>query len=167
MWRSTDVGRPRERPLSRRALARPAVTVAVEVAVLELDARALRGFGDEAHLDLAGFLGVRLDLPLGADVPAEHDPVRRLVGEHARPLAFAAVDAAVVDAPALAGFEHRLRDLDGEQVVLARLDAVEVVGEDRERALDRRLDDDLRPHRGVLRLRGHETSSVGCSAAAL
>jgi len=37
--------------------------VAIEVAVLELDARALRRLGDEAHLDLARLLGVRLDLP--------------------------------------------------------------------------------------------------------
>src|SRR4051812_23537347 len=96
----------------------------VEVAVLELDARALRGLGDEGDLDLARLRRVGLDPPLRADVPAEHDAARRLVDEHARPVAFAAVDAAVVDAPALPTLEHRLGDVDAEQVVLARLDAV-------------------------------------------
>ena len=121
----------------------PAGAVAVEVAVLELDPRPLRRLGDEPHLDLAGLLEVGLDLPLRADVPAEHDPVRWLVGEHARPPAFAAVDAAVVDVPADARLEDGLGDLDAEHVVLGRLEAAELLGEDRERALDRRLDDDL------------------------
>ena len=39
--------------------------------------------------------------------------------------------------------EDGLGDLDAEHVVLARLEAAEVLGEDRERPLDRRLDDDL------------------------
>ena len=51
--------------------ALPALAVAVEVAVLDLDPRALRGFGDEPHFPLARFQRVVLDLPLRADVPAQ------------------------------------------------------------------------------------------------
>jgi hypothetical protein len=110
---------------------------------------------------------IGLDLPLRRDVPAEHDAVRRLVDEHARPLAFAPVDAAVVDPPADARLEDRFRYLDVEHVVLARLDAVEVLGEDREGPFERHVHDYLRPHGRVLGLCVHETSSVRCSATAL
>src|SRR5262249_34451138 len=110
--------------------------------------------------DLAGLLEIGLDLPPGADVPAEDDPGRRLVGEHARPPAFAPIHAPVVDVAAHTPLEHRLRDRDIEHVVLARLDAVEVLREYAERTLDWRIDDDLRPYRRLLCLCGHETSSV-------
>ena len=63
-----------ERPtlISGHALADalPALAVAVEIAVLDLDPRALRGFGDEPHFPLARFQRVVLDLPPWADVPA-------------------------------------------------------------------------------------------------
>jgi MFS family permease len=120
----------------------PAVAVAVDVAVLELHARALRCLGYEPHLDLARPLVVGLDLPLLIQVPAEDDPVRRLVGEHARPAALAAVDATVDDMAADTRLEHGLGELDSEDVVLGRLEPAEVLGEDREGPLDRRLDDD-------------------------
>src|SRR5215207_7373909 len=164
---SLQVERPAALGVDRAALALPALAVAVEVAVLEFDTCALRGLGDEANLHLARLLEVGLDLPLRGDVPAEHDPVRRLIGEHARPLALAPIHAAVVDAPALASLEHRLRYLDVEHVVLARLDAVELLREDRERALDRDFDDDVGPHEFLACLCGHEFSSVVCSATAL
>ena len=61
-------------------------------------------------LDLAGVVRVGLDLPLRADVPAEHHPVRRLVGEDPRPAALAAVGAAVVDVAADPRLEHGLGD---------------------------------------------------------
>src|SRR5207248_7765045 len=86
----------------------PAGAVPVEVAVLQLDPGALRGFGDEGDLDLAGVVRVGFDLPLRADVPAEHDSVRWFVSEHARPAAFAAVDAPVVDVAADLRLEHGL-----------------------------------------------------------
>ena len=73
-------------------------------------------------------------------------------------MALAPVDAPVEDPPALARLEDRFRDVDAEHVVLARLDAVELLGEDAERALDRRLDDDLRPHGRRCCLGAHETS---------
>jgi hypothetical protein len=69
----------------------------VKVPVFELDARTGGALRDEADLDLAGLARIRLELPLQADVSAEHDPVGRLVGQHPRPPALAAVGAAVVD----------------------------------------------------------------------
>src|ERR671918_322063 len=49
-----QVKRPAALGGNRLALALPALAVAVEVAVLELDPGPLRPVGDEAHLDLAG-----------------------------------------------------------------------------------------------------------------
>src|SRR2546423_15327735 len=86
----------------------PALAVAVEVAVLELDARAIGRLADEAHLDLARLLEIGLELPLRVDVPADDEPVGRLVDEHARPAALAAGDAAVVDVGGLARVEDPL-----------------------------------------------------------
>ena len=45
--------------------------------------------------------------------------------------------------PAHVGLEYRLGDRDGEQIVLARLEVAELLGEDGERALDRGVDDDV------------------------
>jgi hypothetical protein len=109
--------------------------VAVEMAVLELHAGACSSSAmkrTSTSLRLSGWSR----LPVGRDVPAEDDAVGRLVGEHGRPLALAAVGAAVVDAAADALLEHGLGDVDAEHVVLARLDAVHLLGEDRERPLD-------------------------------
>src|SRR5450755_4532364 len=89
----------------------PAWTVTVDVAVLQLQAGAFRGLGDEPDLDLAGPLRISLDLPLRADVPAEDDPIRWLVGEDARPTALAAVNPAVVDVPTSTRLEDSLGDL--------------------------------------------------------
>src|SRR5207237_9998160 len=86
----------------------PTVTVAVEVAVLDLDSGPFGSLGTEADLPLAGLRRVGLDLPVRVDVPAEHHSLRRIVDQDARPVAGAAVDTAVVEAPASAGFDHRL-----------------------------------------------------------
>ena len=66
---------PRPAALAADGLARqlPALAVAIDVAVLKLDAGAIRRLGDESHFDFARLLGVGLDLPLRADVPADHD----------------------------------------------------------------------------------------------
>src|SRR5215212_11928772 len=138
-----EVERPAALAVDALANALPPFAMTVEVAMLELDTRAVRALRDEAHLDLAGLVRVGLDLPLRADVPAEDDAVGRLVREHPRPAALAAVDAAVVDVSADARLEDRLGDVDREHVVLARLEVAEAVGEDGERPLDRRLHDDL------------------------
>src|SRR6266542_2181774 len=99
----------------------PAWAVPVEVAVLELDPGALRVLRDEADLDLAGVLRLGLDLPRRADVPAEHDPLRWLVDQHAGPVTLAAVGAAVVDVAADPRFEDGLGDWRREQVALGGL----------------------------------------------
>ena len=135
--------------------------------MLELDARALRRLWDEADLDLAGPLEIGLDLPVRADVPGEHDPLRLVVGEHAPPLTLAAVDAAVEHPAARSRLEDRLCDLDLEHVVLARLDRVEPPDEDAERAVLRRVHDDLGADRGLLCLRRHTSSSFVDSTIAL
>jgi hypothetical protein len=127
----------------------------------------VRSLGAEAHLDLAGAVRVGFDLPLRADVPADDDPVRWLIGEHPRPAALAPVDAAVEDMAPDAGLEDGLGDVDSEHVVLARLERAEIVREDRERALDRRLDDDLVADGRRCCWRGHQTSSSACSTATL
>src|SRR5262245_9307714 len=129
-----------------RSLRLPALTVTVEIAVLELDTRPLGTLGDEANLDLAGAFGIGLDLPLWADVPTDHDSMRRFIGEDTRPTALAAVDAAIIDMAADARLEHRLGDLDPEQVVLAWFDAIEFVGERSERPLDWCVHDDVQLH---------------------
>jgi hypothetical protein len=84
--------------------------VPVDVAVLELHPGALRGLGDEPDLDLAGVVGVRHELPVRADVPAEHEPGGGLVGQHPRPAALAAVLRDVDDVPAGLRLEHRPGD---------------------------------------------------------
>src|SRR5260221_464820 len=75
----------------------PAGAVPVEMAMFQLHPSALRVLGDESDLNLAGEVRVGLDLPLRADVPAEHDPVGWFVGQDPRPAAFAAIHAPVID----------------------------------------------------------------------
>lgn len=73
-----------------------------------------------------------------------HEKTRRVGGQHAAPLALAAVDAAVVDAAAGLRLENRLRDVDGQHVVFPRLDVIEALGEHPEGALGRDVEGDLR-----------------------
>src|SRR5204863_7947232 len=96
---AVEVERPALVAANALAQAFPALAVAIDVAMLELYASPIRRLLDEAHLHLARALGIALNLPRRADVPREDDPLRRLVGEHARPLALAAVDAAVIHTP--------------------------------------------------------------------
>jgi hypothetical protein len=44
--------------------------------MLQLDARSVFSFGDEADLDLG--LKIRVIFPIGVDVPGKHEPGRRL-----------------------------------------------------------------------------------------
>ena len=55
------------------AHALPALAVAVEVAVFELDPGAVGGYGGEGDGDLAGLRGVGLQFPLRVDVPGEDE----------------------------------------------------------------------------------------------
>src|SRR3954469_19861115 len=59
---------------------------------------------------------IRLDLPRGADVPAEDHALGRVVGQHARPPTLGAIDATVIDAAADPRLEDRLGDSDPEHV---------------------------------------------------
>src|SRR5262245_44227883 len=136
------------------------------MAVLELDSCPPSALSDEANLDLARSLEVRLDLPLWADVPADYNSMRRLVSEDPRPTALATIDAAVIDVTAHARPEHRLGDLDGKQIVLARLDAIEFLREDAERPLDRRIYDNLRVNARGIGFPDHLISSYGCIISA-
>src|SRR5688572_11684801 len=80
--------------------------------MLEHDARPER-FLRETHLDLARLLRVRLRCAIERDLPAEHDPSRRLPDEDAPPVAFEVVR------PALEGRAAKPRlDADGLQDVL-------------------------------------------------
>jgi hypothetical protein len=94
------------------------------------------------------------------DVPREDEAIRRLVRDDTRPLTLGAVDAAVVHATSGAWLEHRLRDVDAEHVVLPRLDLIELLREDLERSLERRVHDDLGLHGGVRCGADHASSST-------
>jgi hypothetical protein len=61
---AVQVQRPSLRAGDAGGDRRPARAVPVDVAVLEFYAGAVRGFGDEADLDLAGVVRVGFDLPL-------------------------------------------------------------------------------------------------------
>ena len=145
----------------------PAVAMTIEVAVLELDSSAVSAVGGEAHLDLTRARRIRFELPLQVDVPADDEARRWVEREHTRPPALAAVDATVVHVTADTRFEHHLGELGLQDVMLGRPPAPDAVREDRERPLDRRIDDDRRPDRRVSRLRAHCSSRVPCSTACL
>src|SRR5207248_4562460 len=130
-----EVQRPTLVALDAGAQSFPTVAVSVEVAMLERDTRAFLGLRDEPDLDLTRSSEIGLDLPVGTDVPREHDPLRRLVAEDTCPLAFASVDPAVVDPPAHARLEDRFGVLDAEHVVLTRLDLVELLRVQLERSI--------------------------------
>src|SRR5215217_2585589 len=138
----------------------PAGAVSIDIAVLELDPGALRGFGDEPHLDLAGVVRVGDQLPVRPDVPAENHAVIRFVGQDARPAALAAVLGDVDDVPADPRLEHRPRDGRVHEVVLGRLEVAEAGGEHLERPLLRHGNDDLLAHGGGGCL-GHDDSCSG------
>src|SRR5262249_51959201 len=121
---------------------------------------------DEPDLDLAGVVGFGFDLPLRADVPAEHDALGRFICEHSCPAAFAAVDGAVVDVASDSRLEHRRGDRCPEHVVLWRVEVPEPFGEHGKGALDRGVDYDLRAD-DRCRLLGHAVSSVACSTRSL
>ncbi len=141
----------------------PARSVAIKMAVLELQTRPLRCLGDEADLDLTGAGFVRLELPVRADVPAEHDPVRWFVGEDAGPSALAPIRGAVVDVAPDPGLEPGLGDLGAEEVVLRWLEVAEPFDERGEGTIDRHVDDDLATDDRIIG-QAHGFSCGGCSA---
>src|SRR5205823_12880236 len=115
--------------------------VALEAAVLELDAGRRRPLCHEANLDLARPRLVGVVLPARPEVPAEDDALGRLPLDHAAPLAFGAVGGALVPASARAGLDHHLlRRLLADVVRIEQPPGGHALGEDREGALLRRLD---------------------------
>src|SRR5680860_860126 len=141
--------------------AGPAVAVPVEVAVFDVDAGAVLGERGERDFDLAGLVLVSLDLPVGADVPAEHEPGMRFVGQHACPAAFAAVGAAVDDVAPDVGLHDGLGDGHREQVVVGWLERAEVTCEHLECAFPGCVDLDRGVHRGGFGRLGHRFSPGG------
>ena len=98
------------------------------MAMLELDAGAVRRLGDEAaprhSLTFSGSVSI---CQVGPMFQVSSDPLRRLVGEDARPPALAAVGAAVVEVAAGERLEDQSRrSATFKQVVLGRLERAEV-----------------------------------------
>src|SRR5512133_3711587 len=139
--------------------------MAFEVSVLQFNAGALRCLGLEPNFDLAAHVGIGHDAPLRADVPAEDDADRRLVDQDACPAAFGAVDGSVNDVAAVPRLEYSLGDWRTKQVVFRWLEVSELLGEHRERAVDRGVDDDL-PANGRFCL-CHKLSSLCCARSSL
>src|SRR5262249_51790220 len=123
---------------------------------------ALRRFGDERNLDLAGVVRIRFDRPLGTDVPAEHHTRRWIEGKDASPAALAAIGPPVVDVAADLRLEDGFRDRYPQEIVLGRLEVTEPLGKHGEGPLNRHVDDDL-PSDNCGRWLGHDLSSVCCS----
>src|SRR6185437_570065 len=76
---------------------------ALEAPVLELDRGCVSPVRNETQLDLG--LQVGVVLPVGSDVPREHQPRVRLPREDAAPLTRAPILASFVPAPAHPGLE--------------------------------------------------------------
>src|SRR5262249_14672078 len=81
-------------------------SVEVKTAMLQLDARGIRALGDEADLDFR--FQIRVVLPVGVDLPVEHEARRRLPRQDAAPGTGAAIVAALVPAPAGARLDPRV-----------------------------------------------------------
>ena len=114
----------------------------LKVPVLQLDPGAAVVFGDEPDLHLTRASGVRLEVPGGPDVPGEHDAAGRLIDQHPRPLASAAIGTDVVDLAAYPWLEDGLGYRNREQVVFTRFDRIESLDEHAESPFHRRIDDD-------------------------
>src|SRR5215469_644753 len=166
---AVQVQRPAFRSVDSAQDRFPAGTVPVDVPVLKLNPRARRRLGGEPHLYLAGQSRIGLDCPLGADIPAEYHPVRRLEDQDPRPPALTAVRCPVHDVASDDRFEYRRGDRRPQHVVLGRLEVTEPVGEHRESMLYRCVDDHLLTHGHRLWL-GHHSSllcaSVLCASTA-
>ena len=97
--------------------------------VFQFEARPFRRLSDEPDLDLTGVARVSLELPLGADVPAEDDPIGWFVREDPSPSALAPIGGAVIDMATNPRLEPALGYFGAEQVVLGRLEVTESLDE--------------------------------------
>ncbi len=139
----------------------PARSVAIQMTVFKLKARSVGSLCDEVDLNLAGVALVCLELPLGADVPAEDDPFWRLVSEDTSPSAFTSVSGFVVNVPTDRRLESRLADLGSEEVVFGWLEVAEAFDERGKGGFDGYVHDDLSADCGIIG-HGQLTFSCGC-----
>lgn len=141
--------------------------------MVEFDEGSPVAFGDEAHMHLAALGRVRLGLPIEVDVPAEDDFGRRVEDQDGRPAALGPVHAAIDDVPTDVWLEDHLGEGLSQEVLVGIPPCADVVREERERTLDRGVDDDGSPGSGG-RVGGQGASLVAvcsdaldCSTAAL
>ena len=161
---ASQVERPSGVTIDTLAKRLPAWSVAIEVAVFELQARPLRRLGDKPDFDLAGVTLVCLELPLRADIPAEDDPIGWFIGQDASLSALAPVGGAVIDVATNPRLEPSLGDLGPEKVVLRRFEVTEPLNKRSKGILDRRVDDDLTTDDGIIG-HVHGFSSGSCSTS--
>ena len=132
--------------------------------MLELDDGPRRPVGNETDLHLAGLGRIQLKLPVQVDVPLEREARGRLVADDGAPPAGAAIGADVVQGAADLRLDDGIDQLAGEDVVLRRPPRLHVLGEDVERPLDGRLNDDRRAD-GCLGGSGHGAFLSCCSTS--
>src|SRR5262249_48251770 len=120
-------------------------SVKVKTAMLQLDARSVLAVGEEAHLDFR--LQGRVVLPVGADLPVEHQARVRFPQEYAAPVTRASIVAALVPATADPRLDHRVHRLGPADLVgCQRPPRAHPLGEDAPRHLRRRLNVHNLPH---------------------
>src|SRR5246127_1378092 len=135
---------PGARSIEEGAQLLIALTMAVQLAVLQLDERGSRSRGREANLDFAGLGHVRVELPFrlivsGTNMPRKDDAMRRLPRQHGAPVAQVAFGVSLVPAaPDTRLHEDRLEGSFSD-VVRRRPPSFHLFHEDAERALDGRL----------------------------
>src|SRR5215470_7251668 len=76
------------------------------MAMLQFDTRAVFALGDETHLHFR--LEIRVVLPVGTDLPGEHEPGGRFPREHAAPVAGAPVFTTLIPAATYVWLDHRV-----------------------------------------------------------
>src|SRR5579883_1607496 len=110
--------RPAARRVDTVAHRRRTLAEAVEVAVLELDARGGRTIRNEAQLHFRDQIGLVLEL--GVELPGEHEPRRRVPGQHPAEVAFGAVGSALEPAATGPRLDDQSLGLDLADVVALR-----------------------------------------------
>src|SRR5215831_15082824 len=83
----------------------------VEKSVFHLDCGPSGSVRGEPHLDLTGAQRIRVEPPFAVDLPCDDQPVRGLPGQHATPVALAAVNASLVPPSAFTRLQHGLSDV--------------------------------------------------------
>src|SRR5580693_1264759 len=112
-WRSLcGLGKRSEQPtpisngIEDRAHFVATIAIAIQTPMLELDARAGISFVKKAHL--YSRLQSWVILPVGGDIPGQHEPRGRLPSEHTAAVARASVVTALIPTAAHARFDDRI-----------------------------------------------------------